>query len=739
MVVCSEMEIPRGQQQYPSPMANGKRVLVHERLLSPFSDFLDPANADLTGDWEDVVDERPSAPIIPRGLNIRKAHTMPVQEHTIARKPVRALSRRGKSLRKSHTTSNVGASLLAPWSEEFDASFGWRDDDDDDDEVLHESPTSVDSPAESTSEPSDLNRPLFTHRSLPTPDAIRTLVLLPSVPTDELIRCEIEIAEAGAYPAYTALSYSWGMHPDGDDTLNRSISIKGSILPIARNLYEGLLRLRLPHEPRRFWIDAVCINQHDLPERSMQVSRMAQIFAQASEVAVWLGEDNLAHVQSAILDCFGAADHEQATGMHTWPDDLDHEPVDFCSLRKATSSRKMKTARRVDHVSRNGSIRFVARRTSTMNSSITSSIESPALDSVIKALQSLFNRRYFRRRWVLQELYHSPPGKINLYFGSRTISLDTFAAVCGASIKDSRSLRRFIVGSRSEETQEWKGVQYGLREVERVIRLAKEKEKTTFLEALERSSHLLCSDPRDILYSLISLDPSFGFVPDYSLSTGKVYTQFAALLVSRGMWETVLDNLCANSASEDDKFLDDLPSWVPDIRKGFIQSAYLQGLQSADADVKDDGVSESSHATVIDGNVLRCSFYAIGVINFGTPWASPDRPPSSRVQEDGFDSWRRQLQVGLRLKGLLDVFELDGTQPYDAASMGDIVCSPRRIYTNEESVIVVLAPVKVAEGKFRIAQVQRGSDLKSLNGQNISELLHHSALPASAKFQALIV
>lgn len=723
-------------------MANSRRALVHERLLSPFSDGLDPADADLTAGWEDAVEERPSAPMIPRGLNIRKAHTMPIQEHTIARKPVRALTRRNRSLKKSHTTSanefGLRGSLLAPWSEEFDV--GWAaDDDDDDEQQLHESPTGLDNPGKPTSTPSEIKQPLFTHRPLPTPDAIRTLVLLPGVPTDDVIRCEIEIAEANAYPAYNALSYSWGMHPDGDDTLNRSISIKGFTLPIARNLYEGLLRLRLPDAPRRFWIDAVCINQHDLPERSMQVSRMAQIFAQASEVAVWLGEDNLAHIQSAILDCFGAADHEQATGMHTWPDDLDQEPIDFCSLRKATSSRKMKTARRVDHVTRNGSVRFITRRTSTMNSSITSGMDGPALGSVIKALQSLFNRRYFRRRWVLQELYHSPPGKINLYFGSRTISLDMFAAVCGASIRDSRSLRRFIVGSRRDESQEWKGVQYGLREVERVLRLAKDKEKTTFLEALERSSHLQCSDPRDILYSLISLDPSFGFVPDYSLSTAKVYTQFTALLVGRGMWETVLENLCAHSVSIDDRWLDDLPSWVPDIRKGFMQSTYLQQKESMDAGVKDELANESSTATVIDGNILQCSFYAIGVINFGIPWASPDRNSSSLVHEEDFDSWRRQLQVALGLKGLFDVFEIDGTQPYDAASMGDIVCSPRRIYTNEESVIVVLAPVKVAEGKFRIAQVQRGGDLKSLNGQNITELLHHSALPASARFQALIV
>ncbi|KAL8307518.1 hypothetical protein RB597_000953 [Gaeumannomyces tritici] len=41
---------------------------------------------------------------------------------------------------------------------------------------------------------------------------------------------------------------------------------------------------------RPVWIDAVCINQHDLDERSSQVSLMGTIFATASSVVIWLGD-----------------------------------------------------------------------------------------------------------------------------------------------------------------------------------------------------------------------------------------------------------------------------------------------------------------------------------------------------------------------------------------------------------------------------------------------------------------
>ena len=42
----------------------------------------------------------------------------------------------------------------------------------------------------------------------------------------------------------------------------------------------------------KFWIDAICINQDDLDERSTTVARMYSIFSQAQLVLVWLGRDD---------------------------------------------------------------------------------------------------------------------------------------------------------------------------------------------------------------------------------------------------------------------------------------------------------------------------------------------------------------------------------------------------------------------------------------------------------------
>jgi hypothetical protein len=43
---------------------------------------------------------------------------------------------------------------------------------------------------------------------------------------------------------------------------------------------------------RRLWIDALCINQHDIEERNAQVKNMSDIYEQASQVLVWLGKAN---------------------------------------------------------------------------------------------------------------------------------------------------------------------------------------------------------------------------------------------------------------------------------------------------------------------------------------------------------------------------------------------------------------------------------------------------------------
>lgn len=47
---------------------------------------------------------------------------------------------------------------------------------------------------------------------------------------------------------------------------------------VTKNLHAALLRLRLEQEPRTLWVDAMCINQDDVAEKSFQVALMSDIY-----------------------------------------------------------------------------------------------------------------------------------------------------------------------------------------------------------------------------------------------------------------------------------------------------------------------------------------------------------------------------------------------------------------------------------------------------------------------------
>jgi hypothetical protein len=84
---------------------------------------------------------------------------------------------------------------------------------------------------------------------------------------------------------YNALSYAWG---DGKYTL--PISVNGCAFPITKNLHDALVYVE--ENLRRdvtmlLWVDAICINQHDVGEKSGQVPRIGQIYSSADMVFLW--------------------------------------------------------------------------------------------------------------------------------------------------------------------------------------------------------------------------------------------------------------------------------------------------------------------------------------------------------------------------------------------------------------------------------------------------------------------
>ena len=92
--------------------------------------------------------------------------------------------------------------------------------------------------------------------------------------------------------SYEALSYTWGTEKE----LSVIKILSGDEMydvPITSNLSDALheLRYKAEHRHRRLWIDALCINQKDHREKNHQVPKMASIYNEAKNVCVWLGHE----------------------------------------------------------------------------------------------------------------------------------------------------------------------------------------------------------------------------------------------------------------------------------------------------------------------------------------------------------------------------------------------------------------------------------------------------------------
>lgn len=125
----------------------------------------------------------------------------------------------------------------------------------------------------------------FEYRPLdPDSNRIRLVRLHAGIVSDNL-RCDIMHCDLTSPQAYEALSYAWG-----DSTPTHTLHINDHRLPITTNLASALRGLRMPDKERVLWIDAICINQFDIPERNHQVGQMRQVYEKAVTTLVWLGE-----------------------------------------------------------------------------------------------------------------------------------------------------------------------------------------------------------------------------------------------------------------------------------------------------------------------------------------------------------------------------------------------------------------------------------------------------------------
>jgi hypothetical protein len=113
-----------------------------------------------------------------------------------------------------------------------------------------------------------------------------------------MIICDFEVYRLDSPPKYTAISYTWGA-PDPV----RTICVAGQKVRVHQNCYDALRQVQKCYARSlglpAIWIDAICIDQDNLTEKSLQVQAMDKIFGKAQKVAVSLGPSTS---ESNLLD-----------------------------------------------------------------------------------------------------------------------------------------------------------------------------------------------------------------------------------------------------------------------------------------------------------------------------------------------------------------------------------------------------------------------------------------------------
>lgn len=98
------------------------------------------------------------------------------------------------------------------------------------------------------------------------------------------LECALEHTSLDSSSPYECLSYTWGSL-----IYNEKIILNSRPFPVTSNLYHALKTIFRNTQTRTLWVDAICINQLDIEERSRQVLRMPEIYGGAFHVIIWLG------------------------------------------------------------------------------------------------------------------------------------------------------------------------------------------------------------------------------------------------------------------------------------------------------------------------------------------------------------------------------------------------------------------------------------------------------------------
>lgn len=314
---------------------------------------------------------------------------------------------------------------------------------------------------------------------------------------------------------FWALSYVWGSTDN-----QKTVYINGAPFKVTVNLYAALVQYRrqLLGSQRRneagvdvLWVDAICINQADTSEKSLQVPRMTEIYGRCERVLAWLGP------------VAGPKDEADVTILADTLPLLDNGASGY-RLEEAPHWAMLQTR-------------------------------------VRRALALLGMRPWFHRVWILQEFVLSAKPPV-LLCGRYTIDFCAFIAAWNRLVWQtlvSRGTPPHFQWIASPNAYSEIKADRARREVEGHAGIASE-----LLTLLDRANKLRATKEHDQVYALLGLvsNPQalpLSLAPDYRKPFAKVYHEYMAFLL-RETGDTRIFLFGPLGT------IPGIPSWVPDLR-----------------------------------------------------------------------------------------------------------------------------------------------------------------------------
>ncbi|KAI1806175.1 HET-domain-containing protein [Daldinia bambusicola] len=369
-------------------------------------------------------------------------------------------------------------------------------------------------------------QPAYPYRKLEGSD-IRLLRILPGSGTDG-IECLLHQMPFEEARNFYSLSYVWG-----DVTDRFTIILENQLFEVTRNLFTALHQFRECPSGINFleeylWIDAICINQEDIDERSQQVQRMMDIY-NGSETIIWLG-------RMVLLSTDGPSSRSPKYQMTS------EEAYEFLFKKINSMGDEWEPLDENDNLVINRSLGY-------------------AYKAVLELMIDILKRPWFERIWTLQEACLD--ARPTVYVGPYSTLLFRFLHFTDYFVRRNKFLY-FCSGSNRTVALQRIDELYVMHFLSDDHEFKKLKVGEVFAKILGIGGASKSTDPRDQVYGLLGIVKYFkedlpeDLLPNYRLSYTETYWNYAAFL-----FQSTGDLRLLNCSRNE---LQDVPSWVPDFR-----------------------------------------------------------------------------------------------------------------------------------------------------------------------------